>query len=42
MQCSKKRERFCSAKDIKKCAGADNDRVQVQETKCPNDECYGW
>lgn len=40
MQCSKKRERFCSAKDIKKCAGADNDRVQVQETKCPNDECY--
>ena len=39
--CTKVRERFCPAKDISKCPGANSDRIQAQKGKCPNDECYG-
>ena len=39
--CTKERERFCSAEDIGKCPGANGDRVQLQKGKCPYDECYG-
>ena len=39
--CTKERERFCSADDIKKCPGADGDRIELQKAKCPMDECYG-
>ncbi|CAH3037140.1 unnamed protein product, partial [Porites lobata] len=38
--CTKERERFCSADNIKKCPGADRDRIQIQKSKCPNKECY--
>ena len=40
--CTKERERFCSAEDIGKCPGAKkDDRVQVQKEKCSYKECYG-
>ncbi|XP_068717648.1 zinc metalloproteinase nas-4-like isoform X2 [Montipora capricornis] len=38
--CTKVRERFCPAKDISKCPGANSDRIQEQTRNCPNDECY--
>lgn len=39
--CSKERERFCAAKDLKKCPGATKRyRIQVQKAKCPIKECY--
>ncbi|XP_078348661.1 zinc metalloproteinase nas-15-like [Oculina patagonica] len=40
-KCARKRERFCSAKDLKKCPGATvRNRVEVQRGKCRSQECY--
>lgn len=41
-QCTKERERFCSAKNLKKCPGAkESNRVEVQKGRCRSQECYG-
>lgn len=40
-QCTKERERFCSAKNLKKCPGAkESNRVEVQKGRCRSQECY--
>jgi len=40
-QCTRERERFCSAEDLKKCPGAtERNRVEVQKGRCRSQECY--
>ena len=41
-QCTRERERFCPAKNLKKCPGAkESNRVEVQKGRCRSQECYG-
>ena len=41
-QCTRERERFCSAENLKRCPGAtESNRVEVKKGKCRSQECYG-
>ena len=35
------RERFCAAKDRKKCPGVDKDGIQTDIKRCDSEECNG-
>ena len=39
--CTMMRERFCAARDRRKCPGVDPDGLQSQKTRCDTAECNG-
>lgn len=41
IHCTMVRERFCAAKDRKKCPGVDKDGIQTDIKRCDSEECNG-